>query len=227
MRLNFKFLSVGVFLLFIFILFSFLVDINLFKQFDFDATVRLQDNIGRRFDDIFSMFSVIGMFEITTIVLVALLIFKRSIIKGLMAFFLFGTFHIIEIFGKTVVDNIPPPEFLLRTKRLIEFPQFHVRSEYSYPSGHSGRTIFLSVLILHFVFQNKSIPRSIKIVVFGGVIVFDFLMLITRVYLGEHWVTDVIGGTILGASLALLAGSLYTNKTKLTPIVKTISKKTT
>ncbi len=219
MRSWFVHLLLGLSLVIIFALFSFLVDINVFKQLDFDATVRLQDNISRRFDDFFSWFSVIGMFEITTIILLFILIIKRKILAGSMTFFLFGLFHIIEIFGKSIVENTPPPEFMLRTKRFIEFPQFHVRSEYSYPSGHSGRTVFISVLIILFVWNIKRIPVIYRLVIITIVGMFDLCMLFSRVYLGEHWLTDIVGGSILGAAFALLGASLYglsenTRKTK-------------
>lgn len=210
MRFWFVYLLLGLSLFILFTFFSYLVDINIFKQVDFDTTVRLQGNISRRFDDFFSWFSIIGMFEVTTIILLFILIIKRKILAGSMTFFLFGFFHIIEIFGKAVVENIPPPEFMLRTKRLIEFPQFHVRSEYSYPSGHSGRTIFLSVLVILFVWHSKKIPQYLKLFTISGVVGFDFIMLLSRVYLGEHWLTDIIGGSILGAAFALISFSFYT-----------------
>jgi len=52
----FIFLS-GVFVFFLFIIFSYLVKKDFLTQFDFDTTVRLQDNVSRRFDEIFSFFS--------------------------------------------------------------------------------------------------------------------------------------------------------------------------
>src|SRR3989344_3980659 len=114
-----------------FILFSYFVDKDIFKQFDFNTTVRLQDNISRRFDELFSVFSDIGNFEPMLILLIVILVVRRKL-WGIIAFGLFGLFHIIELYGKTFVDHLPPPEFMLRTKHLIEFPMFHVRSEYSY-----------------------------------------------------------------------------------------------
>lgn len=208
------YLTSGTCLFLVFIFFSYLVDVNLFKQVDFDTTVRLQDNIERKFDTIFSWFSLFGMFEVTTIALIGTLIVGRKTIAGLITLFIFGAFHIIEILGKAVVENVPPPEFLLRTKRFIEFPQFHIRSEYSYPSGHSGRTIFLSVILILLLWHQRKISRFLTMALTVVIVVFDFIMLLSRVYLGEHWVSDVIGGTILGSSLGLIAGSVYIQTTQ-------------
>lgn len=195
------------FVFFIFIIFSFLVDKNLFKQVDFDATVLLQDDISRRFDTPFSWFSFTGSFEISTLVLfvlVGVFLFRKQI----LAFFwigIYGVFHIIEIIGKEVVENTPPPEFMLRTERLVEFDQFHVRTHFSYPSGHSGRTVFFATMLLFFLWYNKRIPLWLKIGLTSVIIGYTVVMLVSRVYLGEHWTTDVIGGIILGVSCGLLS----------------------
>lgn len=198
--------GVGVF--FLFVIFSYLVHEDVFTQFDFNSTVRLQDNLSRRFDVFFSYFSDIGSFEPVIIFLIVILFLRRKIIAGLGTFFLFGMFHIFELYGKIFVEHLPPPQFMLRTQHLVEFPQFHIRAEYSYPSGHSGRAVFLVTLLLFWLWGSK-LPTILKVIVSGVLGVYALIMLLSRVYLGEHWASDVVGGAILGLSFGILSSSLY------------------
>jgi len=193
----------GIFLVFVF--FSYLVHKDVFTQFDFDTTVRLQNNISRRVDDVFSTFSDIGKFEIMTALLVVIFVSLRKFIAGCVALVLFFGFHVFELFGKFFVEHTPPPQFMLRTKTIIDFPQFHIRADNSYPSGHAGRTMFLSAILLILIWQAKGLNNFLKLFLSACIVGFDIVMLVSRVYLGEHWSTDVIGGSMLGMALGLFS----------------------
>lgn len=201
-KLHLIFLGCLTFLLFVF--FSYLVHKDLFTHFDFNVTVKLQDNIGRRFDQIFSFLSDVGSFEIMLGFLLIVLVFLRKI-KGILTLGFFGIFHLIELYGKFFVNHLPPPEFMIRTERIINFPQFHIRSEFSYPSGHAGRAAFLTILIGVIVIRSRKLSTLKKTLILGFLVAYDVLMFVSRVYLGEHWTSDIIGGAILGASLGLLS----------------------
>lgn len=208
MKLRIPLFISSLFILLVFTIFSYVVAKEQWTKIDFDTTVKLQDHIPRRLDQYFSYLSILGSAEVTigfclVMIFLSLVRFKWLAILGWL---MIVPASMAEVFGKLVLFHPGPPVFLHRTSLFTNLPSFYVHTDFSYPSGHMTRTIFIATIIFIMVFQSKE--YSLKILGSISLIGLAFLMGLTRVYLGEHWLSDVIGGTLLGMGMGLFASLL-------------------
>lgn len=75
---------------------------------------------------------------------------------------------------------------------------------HSFPSGHSAMAAAV-FLILATVAASVEARRRTKALIYGVAVSGVLAVGVSRVYLGVHWPTDVLGGWALGASWALAA----------------------
>jgi membrane-associated phospholipid phosphatase len=101
---------------------------------------------------------------------------------------LLGVFVIVELALKLTVTQAPPPGELARNIHLLPF--IEGPTPYAFPSGHVGRIAFLVTALR----WPAGIAAAVLLVV-----------ALTRIYLAEHWPSDVVGGWLLGYGIAAVA----------------------
>lgn len=157
---------------------------------DLALILAAQERASSTLDAIGTMFSTAGGLELTTLivlVLAAALYFGGH--RGLSVRFVlaFLAASIIEVALKTFLPVPPVPERLVRAEDYA--PIVAAEPVFPYPSGHMLRATML--LGAAWLLTGKTIVG----LVCGAILVG---MGASRVYMGVHWPSDVIGGALLG-----------------------------
>lgn len=184
--------------LFAFLVVTIAAGIGVTMTLDRLATPLVQRYSARWLDWASGVASLAGAIEVTG-PLVALCVVLRwgehtpGRAAGALALFALGA--LVEIALKHWLAHAPVSPALQRPS-LFDLPIVQFDASNSYPSGHVLRWSFLSTLVA------GPTPRRTVVV---GALATSALMAATRVYLGAHWLSDVVGGALLGWALARVA----------------------
>lgn len=182
---------------------------RLLAGFDLTTVFDLQSIVPRSLDTPLSFFSLLGSFEVTSVLVAGIgLWVLRKKIRIFYPLLLFGMILVFEYVGKLFLVHPPPPRNLLRYDLPFAMPSSSVETSGSFPSGHVGRTIFLVIIATFFsnrLLNNKWLAKGLTVLyILAGI-----MMIISRVYLGEHWASDTIGGFLLGSAMGFFAVSYF------------------
>ena len=184
-----------------------LVDAGAFRWLDLRMTHYLQGRGSTGQDIALGIFSYLGSIEVTLVIAVLLGV---GLFRGLrllavlpVAFILLGS--ALEILGKQMIVSPAPGAAFQRFPELL--PSLgHQIGRWSFPSGHLVRATLAYGLVLYLAERwelfgrdsSRLSPVLVLVIFFVGYGV---------VYLGWHWLSDAIGGLLLGLALlfALIA----------------------
>lgn len=108
--------------------------------------------------------------------------------------------ELLNLIVKTLVHRARPSLNLIHVTNLL--------NSYSFPSGHvMFYTVFFGfICFLTFTLLKPSCIRNLLLIVFGSAVA---LIGLSRIYLGEHWASDVVGAYLLGGLCLIGCIRLY------------------
>jgi membrane-associated phospholipid phosphatase len=215
--MNKIFLVISICLLFSFTLLSKYEDRAFIRSMDFAITVKLQDRIDKSVhlrlaslvDNVMegSSFFAAPVFTGIVVLLITGLVLKKKKWKAMLIPTAFIIIVLVELFGKSIIHHPSPPFSMIKHTTSI-FPANYINEQFSYPSGHSARAIFIAIALFSTIQQYAKITmrkRQLLVFILGLYVV---LVAVGKLYLGHHWLSDVIGGGLLGGGFGLLTAAV-------------------
>lgn len=164
---------------------------DLILGFDHKVIDFMSQMINTYFTKFFNILTNFGDFYIPIIIIVCILIF----IKNKKCFYLVASGYafsgLVVYISKTITQRPRPLE------ALIQIPK-----SFSFPSGHTLTSIVF-YMTLWYVLTYKSTKR-VKIITFILMLIIVILIGLSRIYLGVHYFSDVIGGILLAIPILLM-----------------------
>ncbi len=106
----------------------------------------------------------------------------------------------LVIILSTIVNNVV--KIIIRRKRPTVLALV-VEKSFSFPSGHTMASVSLYGILIYLV-SKSNLNKKIKVSLITFLILIPLLVALSRIYLGAHFATDVIGAMLLSSILLLL-----------------------
>ena len=190
---NRKWIIIGLTLLFV--LLSVLITTNLIKPFDT------------------FMYELItyGMNDITTIIYKAITFLGSTLFIVLLCIVFLILFIVLKkknvglvissvLIISTLFNNLLKIIFCRTRPDVIKLVH---ESSYSFPSGHTMASVSMYGILIYILIKSN-INKKIKLILITILGILPILVGLSRVYLGAHYISDIIGGFIVSIILLLI-----------------------
>ena len=187
----------------LFIILFILIKNNQIESFDISIYNLIAANINDNLTSFFKIMTFLGegvsIASYCIIALIVTYILKRKNIGLIIA----GCVTFNSLFSEIIKRIIqrPRPEIL----RLIN------ESSYSFPSSHTLASVSLCGILIYIIYRSD-LNKSVKAISTIILTLFPILIGISRIYLGVHNASDVLGGAILAVILLLIEISIIEKK---------------
>ena len=94
-------------------------------------------------------------------------------------------------------------KFLVSRPRPNAFPEIMVETGKSFPSGHSIGVATMVTILIYFVIISD-MNRVLKYILVTLLVLFSIVIAGTRLYMGVHYLSDVVVGLMLGYIIGIL-----------------------
>ena len=196
---NLFYILVEVILIIIFYLLknSFLYD--KITNFDYKILSYRDFIVDEKFTLLFRNLTFLGEYYIPILILVCIFIFIKNKNHFYINTYNYASCGLIAYITKVIV-NRGRPEF-----NLIPYPD-----RYSFPSGHTLTSIVFYIFLCYVATINKKSRKYLMPIV----IVIVFGISLSRIYLGVHYFSDVVGAIMLAIPLLIMNINIFNKYVK-------------
>lgn len=180
-----------------------LIKIDMISWFDEPIYHFITRNITPNITNIFKVITFFGS-TIFIIILSVICFLVFLIIKKKNCSFIVATVIIIS----TVLNNTI--KLIIRRPR-PEVLALAVENSFSFPSGHTMAAVSLYGILL-FIALKSNLSKKIKTIISIPLFCLPILIGISRIYLGVHFASDVLGGIIMSVILLLISTNVIAQK---------------
>jgi len=173
------------------------------EYFPWDLKISILIQSWRGLGGLFSLVSWPGYYPqalVIAIIIVGIMVLSKLYWESLSLVAGLGASEIVVHVLKTGIGRLRPMANLVHVNRVL--------TDGSFPSGHVVDYIVVAgfLLFLTITLAKKTVWRQLAVTV---LVIIILLVGPSRIYLGEHWASDVLGGYLLGIVLLWLTVKLY------------------